>query len=71
MTGTVPAACLMAARIRPYVPQRQMLPDMALSMSASVGSGVLASSADADMIWPDWQYPHWGTSSAIQALWIF
>jgi hypothetical protein len=37
------------------VPQRQMLPDMASSMSASVGCRLLASSAEADMIWPDWQ----------------
>ena len=29
--------------------------DMATSMSASVGLGFLASSAAADMIWPDWQ----------------
>ena len=40
---------------------------MAESMSASVGFGVLASSATADMICPDWQYPHCGTSSSIQA----
>src|SRR5256885_1832280 len=40
---------------------------IAASMSASVGCGFLASSADAAMIWPDWQYPHCGTSSAIQA----
>ena len=24
----------------------------------------------ARMIWPDWQYPHWGTCSLIQAAWI-
>src|SRR5256714_15290884 len=40
---------------------------IAASMSASVGCGFLASRADAAMIWPDWQYPHCGTSSAIQA----
>src|SRR5215475_4088284 len=39
-------------------------------MSASVGCGLLASSADADMIWPDWQYPHCGTSRSTQAFWI-
>src|SRR6202166_2085224 len=47
-----------------------MLPDMASSMSASVGCGLLASSAEADMIWPDWQYPHCTTSRSSQAFWI-
>jgi hypothetical protein len=32
-----------------------MLPDIPSSMSASVGVGLRASSAAADMIWPDWQ----------------
>ncbi len=50
-----PAACLMAARMRPYVPQRQMLPVMAASMSASVGLGFCLSSAVAAMICPAWQ----------------
>src|SRR6187455_1221675 len=36
-------------------------------MSASVGLGMRASSAAADMICPDWQKPHCGTSSSIQA----
>ena len=49
------AAVLMAARMREYVPQRQILPDMAASMSASDGLGLEASSALALMIWPDWQ----------------
>src|SRR5579864_1445757 len=40
---------------------------MAESMSLSVGWGLLASSADADIIWPAWQYPHCGTSTSIQA----
>jgi len=44
------AACLIAARMRGYVPQRQILPDMAASMSASLGWAFFASSADADMI---------------------
>src|SRR5437762_5570342 len=56
----------MAARMRWYVPQRQMLV-IAVSMSASVGCGVFASSAAAAMICPDWQYPHCGTSSSIHA----
>src|SRR5216684_2362931 len=47
-----------------------MLPDIASSMSESVGCGLLARSADADMIWPDWQYPHWTTSRSSQAFWI-
>src|SRR5262249_52336518 len=64
------AACLIASRTRTYVPQRQMLPDIASSISESVGRGLLASSAEADMIWPDWQYPHCGTSRSIQAFWI-
>src|SRR6266849_10220637 len=44
-----------------------MLPLMASSMSASVGLGFLESRATADMICPDWQYPHCGTSSSSQA----
>jgi hypothetical protein len=40
---------------------------IASSMSASVGFGVFRSSAAAAMICPDWQYPHWGTSSAVHA----
>ena len=52
------AACLIAARIRGYVPQRQMLPVIAVSMSASFGFAFFASSAAAAMICPDWQYPH-------------
>src|SRR6266852_8063474 len=44
-----------------------MLPLMAPSISASVGFGFFASRATADMICPDWQYPHCGTSSSIQA----
>src|SRR5712692_1605533 len=59
----------MALRMRWYVPQRQMLPLMKSSISESVGLGFLASSATADMICPDWQYPHCGTSSAIHACW--
>src|SRR6266851_7778725 len=59
----------MALRMRWYVPQRQMFPLMASSISASVGLAFFASSATADMICPDWQYPHCGTSSAIQASW--
>src|SRR6202011_815170 len=47
-----------------------MLPDIASSMSESVGCGLLASSAEADMIWPDWQYPHCTTSRSSQAFWI-
>ena len=49
------AAVWMALRMRRYVPQRQRLPAMAASMSASVGLGFSARSAAADMIWPDWQ----------------
>src|SRR5262249_44700910 len=45
-----PAACLMACRMRTYVPQRQMLPAMAASMSASSGCGMESSNAVADMI---------------------
>src|SRR5260221_5644731 len=47
-----------------------MLPAIASSMSASLGFGFLANKALSDMIWPDWQYPHCGTSSASQARWI-
>jgi len=45
----------MASRMRTYVPQRQMFPAMAALMSSSLGCGVAANSADADMICPDWQ----------------
>src|SRR5712691_7052771 len=44
-----------------------MLPDIAASISASVGFGFALSSATADMIWPGWQKPHWGTSTSIHA----
>src|SRR5712671_2186485 len=47
-----------------------MLPDIAPSISESVGCGLLARSAEADMIWPDWQYPHCMTSRSSQAFWI-
>src|SRR5262249_36160196 len=47
-----------------------MLPDIAASMSESVGCALVARSAEADMIWPDWQYPHWTTSRSSQAFWI-
>src|ERR1043166_428005 len=40
---------------------------IASSMSASVGFGFFFSSAAAAMIWPDWQYPHCGTSTESQA----
>src|SRR5262249_56163006 len=60
----------MAARMRGYVPQRQILPDMAASISASVGLGLLSRRAAADMIWPDWQQPHCTTSILSQARWI-
>src|SRR5438552_1462778 len=50
----MPAAMWTAARIRWYVPQRQMLV-IDSSMSASVGFGFLRSSAAAAMICPDWQ----------------
>src|SRR5687768_6518586 len=44
-----------------------MLPAIAWSMSESLGFGVAASRAAACMIWPVWQYPHWGTLWACQA----
>src|SRR5215471_14782223 len=44
-----------------------MFPLIASSISASVGCGFFDSSATADMICPDWQYPHCGTSSSIHA----
>jgi hypothetical protein len=42
----------MAARMRVYVPQRQMFPDIAASMSASLGAGLSTNKAAADMICP-------------------
>src|SRR6202021_166879 len=65
----VAAARLIAARMRGYVPHRQRFEDIAASMSASVGSRLFARSAVALINWPDWQYPHWGTFSAIHACW--
>ena len=47
-----------------------MLPDMAASISASLGLGFFSRSAAADMIWPDWQYPHCTTSTLSHARWI-
>src|SRR5579871_4155906 len=49
------AARWIAGRIRRYVPQRQILPFIASSISVSVGLGVVASSAEADIICPAWQ----------------
>src|SRR5262245_6969375 len=63
----MPAARWIARRMRWYVPHLQMLPDIAESMSSSVGLGFLASNAAADINCPDWQYPHCGTCSAIHA----
>jgi hypothetical protein len=50
LTPVPPDACLMALRMRVYVPHRQMLPDIAASISASVGFGVFLRRAVADMI---------------------
>src|ERR1700721_4417053 len=47
--------------------QRQRLPAISPTTCSLVGSEFLASSEAACMIWPDWQYPHCGTCSAIQA----
>src|ERR1039457_6614231 len=69
MAYFTPAAVLMAARIRVYVPQRQMLPSIALSICVSVGLGVFLSRAAACMIWPLWQYPHWATLCFSHASW--
>src|SRR6266481_1976230 len=44
-----------------------MLPFMARSMSRSLGFLISLRSAIALITWPDWQYPHCGTSWAIQA----
>src|SRR5262249_20724755 len=49
------AARLIARLILGYVAQRQMLPDIAVTMSWSLGFGLRASSAAADMSCPDWQ----------------
>src|SRR5260370_21946872 len=53
--------------MRGYVPQRQILPRRALSISASLGLGVFLSSAHADISCPLWQYPHWTTSTSVHA----
>src|SRR5262245_12421562 len=46
-----------------------MFPFIAWLMSASEGFGFCASSADADMIGPAWQWPHCGTSTSCHARW--
>src|SRR2546425_1268444 len=51
----IAAARWIAWRIRGYVPQRQIFPVMASSMSLSVGFAFSASKTAALMIWPDWQ----------------
>src|SRR5215467_12016817 len=61
------AASLIAVRMRTYVPQRQMFPAIASSMSLSLGVFFVFSSAVAASTWPDWQYPHWTTSLRTQA----
>src|SRR6266704_2263292 len=63
----ISAARWTARRIRGYVPQRQILPVSASSMSSSVGLGISLRSTAALIICPDWQYPHCGTSISIQA----
>src|SRR5262249_42090726 len=52
---TSAAALLMARLMRLYVPQRHRLPSMLATICSSDGSGILASSAAACMICPDWQ----------------
>src|SRR3954466_4978504 len=49
------AARLMAARMRGYVAQRQMLPLIAASICASLGSLLAERSATALITCPDWQ----------------
>jgi len=44
-----------------------MLPAIAWSMSVSLGLGFFSSKAVADMICPDWQYPHCTTSRSTHA----
>src|SRR5207237_9145801 len=61
------AARCTALRMRGYVPQRQILPVIAWSISSSVGLGFSRSSTAALISCPDWQYPHCGTSSSIHA----
>src|SRR5438445_5850766 len=63
----ISAARWTARRIRGYVPQRQILPVSAWSISSSVGLGISLSSTAALIICPDWQYPHCGTSISSQA----
>src|SRR6267154_475397 len=49
------AARWMARRMREYVPQRQIFPDIASSISLSVGLAFSFRRIAALMIWPDWQ----------------
>ena len=64
---SVAAAPSIAARMRRYVPHRHRLPLIAAFTSARVGIPLPDSRLTADMIWPDWQYPHCGTLCLIQA----
>src|ERR1700722_17049387 len=41
--------------------------EIACATSASVGFGFSCNNAAAAMIWPDWQYPHCGTSCCSHA----
>src|SRR3569833_653794 len=67
VAGRVSAASWVALRMRAYVAQRQMLPAIAASISASEGLEFVASNAAADITCPLWQYPHCGTSRCTQA----
>ena len=62
------AAFWMALTIRGYVPQRQTLPSMKSMISFSFGAGFFWSSATADMIIPDVQYPHCSASASRNAV---
>src|SRR5690348_6884746 len=50
----LPAAFLIASRIRPYVPQRQRLPAIDWSICALDGLGYFLRSAAAVITWPAW-----------------
>src|SRR5205085_3229372 len=63
------AACLIAVRIRGYVPQRQRWPFIAVRIWSSVGFFVVESRSAAWIIIPFWQYPQSGTCTSIQACW--
>ena len=63
------AANSIAFSILLYEAHLQILPCIASLISSLVGEEFSFKNAEAVIIWPAWQYPHWGTSISFQASW--